>query len=287
MSYTPPQFKDFGKGLNDLFKKKFDYANTVTVKRTAANGVKIETVGKQEVNKDVTSLGGSVKLTYKEKGLGEFEVSNNTKGNLKGKAKFTNITDGVVATLESNLNQKFKVSAQVDYTQDHFATSAKAELAEGKDAHVTSGSVAAVGGFEGISLGASLAFTNKSGSFGSPDMQMGFNFAEDDFQFSLITENSEGGPVVRAKFFQQVNSTLQSGFQFDSDNSVTLGFQNKLDKDTILKTKFSTSGAIHTAINYTLANPSAQINVATQFKTTNGLDWSPAKYGVGITLGDF
>lgn len=287
MSYTPPQFKDFGKGLNDLFKKQFDYANTVTVKRTTATGLKIETVGKQVVKDSKTSLGGSVKLSYKEKGLGEFEASNDTAGNLKGKAKFTSLADGVVATLETNLNSKFKASGQVDYTQDHFASSAKVQLAEGKDAHVTSGAVSGVVGYEGISLGASLAFSNASGSFGAPDVQMGFNFAENDFQFSLNTENAKGTPVVRAKLFQQVNATLQSGFQFDSDNTVTVGFQNKLDKDTILKTKISTSGVIDTAIKYTLANPSAQINVATQFKTTNGLDWNASKYGVGITLGDF
>ena len=87
-------------GLNDLFKKKFDYENTVTVKRSTASGLKIETVGKQVVNDKKTSLGGSVKLSYKEKGLGEFEASNNHAGNLTGKAKFTNLADGVVATLE-------------------------------------------------------------------------------------------------------------------------------------------------------------------------------------------
>lgn len=287
MSYTPPQFKDFGKGLNDLFKKKFDYENTVTIKRSTASGLKIETVGKQVVNDKKTSLGGSVKLSYKEKGLGEFEASNNHAGNLTGKAKFTNLADGVVATLESTLNSKFKASAQVDYTQDHVAASAKVQLAEGADAHVTSGTVAGVVGYEGISLGAALNFSNAGGKFGSPDVQMGFNFAENDFQFALTTENSKAGPVVRAKFFQQVNATLQSGFQFDSDNTVTLGFQNQLDKDTLLKTTISTSGVINTALNYTLANPSAQVNLATQFNTTNGLDWAAGKHGVGITLGDF
>jgi len=282
MSFTPPKYGDFGKSLNDLFSKKFDYENKVTVKRTAANGLSVETGVVSAKN-----LSGSVKLVYKEKGLGEFEASHDTSGNLKGKAKFTNLAKGVVAILESTLNNTFKAKATVDYAQDKFAASADLTVAEAKQgAHNVNASLAGVVGAEGISLGAQLNFSNASGSFDTPDVNMGFNFAENDFQFSLVTETTKAGPFVRAKYFQQVSKDLQSGFQFDSDNTVTLGFENKLDNSTIWKNTLSTKGVINTAIQHTLANPRAQLNLAASFNTTNGFDWSAQKYGLGVTLGE-
>lgn len=282
MSYFPPQFKDFGKNLNDLFKKKYDYSNTVTIKRSTDSGLKVETKAQSADN----ALSGSVKLSYKEKGLGDFEATNTSGGDLKGKAKFTDLADGVVATLETAMNSGFSAGVTVDYTQDHFAGSANLNIKEVEDAKEGdasvswAGSVTAAAGWEGISLGGKV---NYGAGDKAPTYDMGFNFAEDDFQFSLVTADS----TVTARFFQQVSKNLQSGFKFDSNNTVTVGIQNKLDSATTLKASINTQGVVNTALNYTLANPSCQVNVASQFQTAGGLSWTSKKYGLGLTLGDF
>lgn len=42
-----PVFKDFGKKVNDLFKKQYDYKNEVKVISKAGNGVQVESGGYQ------------------------------------------------------------------------------------------------------------------------------------------------------------------------------------------------------------------------------------------------
>jgi hypothetical protein len=285
MSYNPPQFGDFGKGLNDLLKKKFDFKNQVTIKRATSHGLKVETgvvVGK--------SLDGSVKLTYKEKGLGEFEASNSTSGVLKSKAKFTDLSPGVTLTVESELSKTIKITKTVDYKQDHFSGRVKASFKEADPTQKTTSekavSVAAAVGWDGISIGGEVSGSSKT-EFKEFEKNFGFNFAEDDFSFSLQTEQAnDKSPIVSARFFQKVNADLQSGFKFDSNNVITIGSEYKLDKSTVLKHSICTKGVVQSAINHTLSNPSVQLNLAAEFNTENFFSWSTNKYGLGFTLGD-
>jgi hypothetical protein len=280
---------------SDLLSKKFDFDDLkLTIKRKTACGLAVDT----SATASGGALSGSVKLVYKEKGLGDFELSDNTNGKLKAKAKLTNLQKGVVVTIEPAVTTKLSLNTTVDYSQDNFALTAGLNLTEvpavaasdekkAVPASVASAfNVAAVVGFEGISLGGKVTGNLSDGS--SPDVNMGLNFAEDDFQFSLITETGESGPIVKAKFNQQVNADLQSGFEFSNpDNTLTLGSQYRLDSATLFKSTISTSGIIKTAIQHTLANPRAQVNLASEFSTTNGFDLSANQYGLSVTLGDF
>jgi len=290
-SFFPPQYGDFGKAYNDLATKQMkdeDYVTKLTIKRTAAHGLKIETSATS-----ATGIEGALKMSYKcPKTKNEFEVSDNTNGKLKAKAKITDLADGVVVTVEPAQDKGlFAVKATVDYQQDRFCGSAELNVNETQDKETKKRSqthnmaLSGVVGMDGISVGAKLNFEGSKCS----DYNMAFNFAEDDFQFTLITETTkEKKPVVRAKFFQQVNADLQSGFQYDSpSNVVTLAFQKKLDAVTTVKAAVTTEGLVNTALQHTLSNPRAQLNLAAQFKTVNGLSLSAAeKYGINWTVGD-
>jgi len=300
MPFVPPFYADLGKSSKDLLTKKFDYANQMVIKRTSACGLKIETTVQSE-----KSLTGSVKLTYKQKGQ-EYEASQSTAGDLTGKVKFTDLSPGVVLTIDPTIANAQKLKTTVDYSQDNFSASAVLDVTavpafekdvtvekDGKKEVVkekvplsfkSANSVSAVVGFDGISLGAKVAFDN---AFVNPDMNMAFNYGEKDFQFTVATETRKDGPAIVGKFFQQVNSNLQSGFSFESpENKLTLASQLNLDSATIFKNTLSTDGIVNASIQHTLANPKVQVNLAGQFKTANFREFTSQKYGLGFTLGD-
>jgi hypothetical protein len=264
----------------------------LTVKRKTASGLAVETTTTSSGN----NLAGSVKLTYKEKGLGEFEVSDNTKGALKGKAKFTNLQPGVVLTLEPSCTPTFAMKTTVDYSQDNFTVSGALTATEsttpatGDKAATSSFStdvaLSAVAGFEGVSLGGSVEAKSKDDY--AQDFNMGLNFAEDDFNFSLVTStDKKAGPIVTGRFFQKVSADLSSGFQFTNpSNEVTLGSEYRLDSKTVFANSVSTAGAIKLGVEHILSNPAAKVNLACS-GTTSGLNLAVAKYGLSVTLGDF
>jgi hypothetical protein len=289
MPFTPPLYSDFGKSFNDLSTKQMkdeDFVTKLTVKRNAANGLKIETSATSN-----TKLDGSVKIAYKcPTSKNEFEASDNTTGKLKVKAKITDLAEGVVVTVEPSVSKSlFAAKTTVDYKQDSFCGSAVVNVNETKDKEGKNGwkhDVALSGavGMEGISLGAKFNFEGSK----CTDCNMGFNFAEDDFQFTMITETDNAKPVVRVKFFQQVNANLQSGFQYDSpSNVITLACQKKLDNVTTFKAAVNTQGLVNAALQHKLCNTAGQVNLAAQFKTTNGMSLGKMdKYGINWTLGD-
>lgn len=273
----------------DLGKKQFDYFNKFTVKRATANGLKVET--------SVTSaddLSANVKLSYTEKGLGAFEASEDTSGVLKTKAKFTDLHPGATVTVEPSFNGLLTVKSTAEYSQENFAVAATLQVKESKvedettkkkvSQYTPTSSIAAVLGFDGISIGGKLSVADKK--FSEPDVNLGFNFAENDFQFSVVTETAEKkGHSVSAKLFHQVNSDLQSGFAFASPaNTVTFSNQYNLDKSTVLKSSVSTTGKFQASVQNT--SKFGRFNLAAQFQSANGRSFKSEKYGLSYTVGD-
>lgn len=287
MPYKPNKYGDFGKNANDLLDDDFNFGNKLTIKRKTASGLKVDTA----ISVKNGGLAGKVKTVLKDKEIGEVELTADTSASFNFKAKLTQLGEGIKATIKGSVKDKdFSGGVTADYSQESFAGTVNVGLKDAKE--VLSGSVgaAAVIGFDGVSLGAQAkSKVDNKFAFSSPDVNMAFQIAEDDFTFGLSTETLAQGEVgLRAKFHQTINSSTERALLFQSsENVLTFATKYALDDVTTMKHSVSTTGVLQTAITHKLANPAAKINLATQFKTTNGFDLTATKYGLGITLGDF
>ena len=182
---------------------------------------------------------------------------------------------------------KWNVASTFDYSQDNFAATAKWNLAEvvkdEKKAFESNFSLAGVAGTDGLSFGCKLDFAPGASS---PDVGLGFNYSESDFAVSLLTTDKPAN--VTAQLYHQASADLQTGFSFASpSNVVTFANQYQFDKDTMGKYTFSTSGTVQAAIQHTLANPKAKVNLAAKFSTKNGYsNFKSESTGLSFTLGD-
>jgi len=284
MSFTPPKYGDLGKVVNDLLNDDFSYKNKLTIKRKTASGLKVDT----STTFKGKGYSGQVKAVYKDKSIGELELVGSTTNEFTSKLKLSKLAEGVKATVKAALKGgKKSFGTTVNYAQENFAATVDLGLKDDKTGAVT---VGAVVGFEGVSLGGQLkSKVSDTFAFGSPQLNMAFQIAEDDFSFGLATEHLEDNATgLLAKFHQSVSKTSERALLFAFPaNTLTLVNKYALDDVTTLKTSVTTDGTVKTALKHTLAQPKVQLKLATEFATTNGFDLTAKKYGLGVTLGDF
>jgi len=280
-----PTFGDLNKKASDLFKKKFDYDNVVKIKRTTASGLKVEST-----MKSTKGLVGSVKGTFKDKDFGEVEFQASTKDIFNGKLKLTTLLDGLTVTLKTQLGQKkptdpeFTFNVCNKYVLDDLTATLDVNFGDYGDAIKPSAKVGAVYAIDGVSLGASVDI-KKAGDDFKADINAAFEVAEADFTLGLATSK---GPGLVGSIYQKVSSSHFRSIKFEfPSNTATFATQYGIDADTTVKASLSTAGVVQTALETVLANPAAKLNFATSYATTNGLDLSVQKYGVGVSLGDF
>jgi len=291
MAFVPSKFADLGKQVKDLLSDDFKYDNKLVIKRTTASGLKLQST----TTAKNSGLKGAFKGTVKDKSLGELEVQGDTSNIFSAKLKLTKLAPGVKTTVKVTSGAKkegdatFSSSVTADYSQDNFSSTLDLCLKEKAEGYSGAISGSAVVGFEGVSVGitGNAKVDNKFAV--TPFLpNMAFEIAEDDFSFGLATETLDNDVGLRAKFFQKVNGDTQRGLLFSSpENLLTVASKYNLDSSTTLKTSVCTNGIVQAAVKHTLFNPKMQLNLSTQFKTTNGLDLTAQKYGLGVTLGDF
>lgn len=295
MSFTPKGYSNFGKTVKDLCSDDFTYKNSLTVKHKTACGMTVQSQATVKGN----GFDGAFKLKCKNKQIGDMEFNGSTKDVFSAKVKLAEFAQGVKATLKATLGGKkpsdphFSLVKTLDYSTEHVAVSLETTANE-KDSELSGKvKVSGVFGFDGVSLGGECS-TNFSNKFdlSNKDFKMAFEIAEDDFSFGLATgTDSAKNLCLTGSFFQQVAKGHSRGIKFvnseNSTNILTLVTKYDLDNSTSLKTSVSTEGVVQNALTHTLSNPSAKLNLATKFKTSNGFDWSAQEYGLGVTLGDF
>jgi hypothetical protein len=296
-AFVPKKYGDLGKQYKDLLKNDFDYDNCLKVKRKTACGLKFDSTAKHK-----KKLEGSLKASFKDAELGDMEFQASTSNKFNMKLKLSELADGLKSTIKAQLGGKvgdiktdFSVTNTFDYSQENFTGSLETTLNERGDAWTGNIVGSVVVGTDGVSLGATFSTDVTSDmkmKEGSSDYNVAFELAEEDFTLGLATESSKKGePVFKASWHHNVSKDCVNAVLFENNdstdvtNTMTLCTKYAVDDVTDLKVKASTAGIIDTAITYTLGNPSAKLNFATQFKTSTGTDWTFGKFGLGITLG--
>jgi len=277
MAFVPPQFSNLGKKTKDLFKKQYDYKNEVKVISKAENSVVVESGGYYQAK----GLAGYSKVNWTDKSLGAFEVEAHSNGEYKGKL-VTNKYEGVGVTFEG---APASLSAEAAYAKDAFAASAK--LTHNLDAGDTNVNVGAVIGFDGISVGGNCDFNAANPS--SPyDYNIGAECSQKDLVGTIVT--SKKLIDITASYFQTISPRLVLGSSLtvkpESRIFVT-GGEYSLDKFTTFKFKGDSVGVVGTAVTHTLTSPAAKIAASAQFDTQSSNPFSPQKFGLSVSFGDF
>lgn len=273
----PVVFKDFGKGAKDILSKKFDYQNELKTVHKADGNMTLEAGG---VSSCKGGFDGSAKFTYKNKDWGEVEKEWKTQGSVNDKIKLTNLFDGATVTVTGNQNYDFKV--ETDYKVDAFTlqfdVNSKLKSNIQASADVIDGLVAGVKAELDFSNGADL----KDWNFG---LQYGYS---KDLTLACVT--SSGRSKLGISALQKICcDSVAVNLDMDTssfDSSLCVGYEKKVDKTTTLKCKVGTCGALHTALEYKLADPQVKLNLAAQYDATN-LGAGAKKFGLGVVFGDY
>jgi hypothetical protein len=280
MSFVPPTFANLGKKAKDLFKKQYDYKNEVKVISKAENTVVVESGGYHQQPK---GLSGYTKVSWTDKAIGQFEVEAHSSGEYKGKL-VTNKHEGVGFTVEG---APAALSVEAAYVKDAFAATAK--LSHNLDKGDTNVNLGAVIGFEGISVGGNCDF-NAANPSSLTDYNIGAECSQKDLVGTIVTSNKLND--ITASYFQTISPRLVLGSSLcvkpDSGSRLFVtGGEYTLDKFTTFKFKGDSVGVVGTAVTHTLTNPAAKLVASAQFDTQSSNPFSPQKFGLSVSFGDF
>lgn len=278
--FIPPFFKNFGKSTKDLFKKKYEFDNTVKVINKAQNGVTFESTANVSKNYQ-----GTINVKYANKCFGEVESEVSTLNSTDSKLslKLKKLAPGL--TLTTGVQGKV-MNVDVEYQQEFISAQSiiKSNLEK-----TSIDSYASVG-FDGVSVGAQCVVNVANGAQVN-DTNVGVEYTKDNLTTSVFTEKN--CDFLTASFFQKVNKDTNVGASFKYEiagkqsRSFTVGFEQKLDFDTSVKAKAELpSGVLSTAIEHRLNNPRVQVGVASSFNLTKQ-PLTVDSIGFGFTLGDY
>jgi len=282
-AFVPPQFDDLGKSVKNLFKKKYDYGNSMKTSHKTASGVTLDNTA---VFAD--SISGRVKGTYKDETFGDIETEVATRGNLSGKVSLKKLADGLNVALKGNVNADSQLTAGVDmtYAQEFFACSSKISVAK------TAGiDLAGTIGFDGLSVGGQVKLDVSAAAQEFVDFNVGFQYDTSDLSCTLKTQKK--GDVIAASAFHTVNPGYKVGGEFlyspyasaDKQYKLTIGSDYKLDDDTNIKAKLDTLGVFATAIEHKLTKPNVKLGLAASFNRASKNAIVADKFGLTVTLG--
>jgi len=279
MSFVPVIFANLGKKTKDLFKKQYDYKNEVKVISKAENTVVIESGGYHQPK----GLVGFSKVKWTDKAIGEFEVEAHSSGEYKGKL-VTKKVEGVGFTVEG---APAALSVEASYVKDAFAASGK--LSHNLEKGDTNVNLGAVIGFEGISVGGSCDF-NAANPSSLTDYNIGAECSQKDLVGTIVTSNKLND--ITASYFQTISPRLVLGSSLcvkpDSGSRLFVtGGEFNMDQFTTIKFKGDSVGVVGTAITHTLSNPAAKLIASAQFDTQSSNPFSPQKFGLSVSFGDF
>jgi hypothetical protein len=280
---SPPQFKDLGKKAKDLFKKQYDFKNEIKVINNGANSVKIESGGYQ-----AKGLAGYTKANWTDASLGAFEVEAHSTGSARAKLtckKISNVAVVLEGNAEGNLSVEATTNADVAGSAVALGFQTKHNLNKGS----TSINASAVFGHDGVSVGVNCDF-DAANPASPTDYNVGAEFTQKDLTATIVTSNQ--GNDITASYFQTVCGGLVLGSSLavkpDSGSRLfTFGGDYTLDKATTLKFKTDSNGIVGTALTHTLADPSCKVLASAQFDSLSADVFSPQKFGLSLSFGDF
>jgi len=272
MAFIPPFFKNFGKTLSDLFKEQYDYSRQLKIKSTTANGVVLESSFKNGNE-------GGVKATCKQPDIGTLQAELYTTGSTKYSVKNEKLAKGL--TLKLSGDEKPSGKVEIDYAQEHVATSLVADVAAN-----TSLDAALVTGFEGLSVGGH--YKHDVVAQQTKDYNVGAEYSFNDYTFTVKT--SDAISKVSVGYLHRYSTDLQLGAQLaydlkDHKNLLTVGTAYTVDKSTALKAKVDSQGLLAAVLEHKLPHPAAKIAISVE-NNAKAASTTPQSFGITLHLGD-
>jgi len=279
-TFTPPLFKNLGKGLKDLIEKKFDFNRDVKVKTTTQNGISFESTGRANKGGDIN---GILKTTYKRSDFGTIEAEFDTDGKAKASIEADKVSKGLV--IKTATDHDFTTSIDAAYSQGYLAVNGI--LSSGKKTTVET---SAVFGHEGLSAGLQDTFDIKQAAI--IDYNVGGEYTQGNYTVTVKT--SDAAENINLGFLYNVNAdnTVGGAIKYGlsgKDQSrflATAVYSTVLDRDTTLKAKLDTDGAVTGALEQRLSNPKVKYGLTSQFNWRNP-SLIPDKFGLSVGFGDF
>jgi hypothetical protein len=275
-TFTPPLFKNLGKDLSDLLKKKYDFGKDVKIKTVTAGGLALESTVASGKGGNLT---GNVKTTLKTADIGTFETELSTDGTTKATVTADKVSKGLVVKVSGT--QKLAGSVDVDYRQDFYAASAGADVSA--EQRALRGSL--VVGFDGLSVGAAAEFDARAQAV--TNYNAGVEYSQSDFTGSIVTANK--ADVINTSYLHRVSSDVSLGGLFSYDISsgardLTVGGELVVDSATTVRAKANTAGVITTVLVHRLPKPALQLTFTSQFQARDLS--APEKFGLSFLFGD-
>jgi len=290
MSFVPPVFSNYGKATKDLFKKKYDFDNSLkTVRRSCPF----------TFESSLTQSGGNYRgtLNIKErvKNVGEGELNISTSKGSESKASFKfvdlftkglNVTAGATTKDDDIKSDKLVYSVEDEYSRPNLAVTAAVK----SNCDSTKVKATASFGLNDFAVGAGATFNVGSG-FEVSDYNVGFEHSSPSVTISGFTErrldNFTLSVLHRSSLFATYAARVSSDVGL-REPKLTFGTEQKLNPDVNVKFKVDSDSTVGFAWEQRVAEPRLQLNLSASFKPAEFAQSVKAgAFGVGLTFGDY
>jgi len=286
---------EFGR-INSSIKNLLDNnaATKLTIKRTTASGIVVK-----NTTTSGAGLTGVVKVTVKDKAIGELTFEGDTAEEFSSKAKLTKLADNLVVKLEHSVGPKSEglhiFGTDFVLSQPRFDVQAKVKVTQGNEEKKPSGALeASIVGTP--SAGVTAAVQVKASLFPVAALK--------DYNVALsYTQGANKAVLVTEEKCQQYNlwlshqytaKTLVGGrVSYLSEKSanggkreqVQLGVEHKLDQQITFKANATLAGVVKAQIKNTLSNPDLRVTFGASF-TPTWRKYSADAVSLALALGD-
>jgi voltage-dependent anion channel protein 2 len=264
-------FKDIGKACNDLLTKDFKVGKTtVELKSKTASGVTFTPTA----TKSGDSVAGELKAAYGFLPWLEGECVMGTNGSMTAKIEAADaLTKGLTITTECEraMSSKGPPTAMLqagniilDYKQDVFTCKTSFDYYK-KELLASCSTI-----YGALTCGADCAYSTKSSTLAK--YALAGQFVQPDFVVSAKCAHAKGAKTLSCGYYHKVSSLMQVGVTLSKplakgEVDIDFGCAYKLDKDTTVKGKVDTKGALSCSYKQkisplTTMTLAAQINVA-------------------------
>jgi hypothetical protein len=292
----PGVFSDLGKRVNDLLTKEFPsekQENKISWKGQPNKETTLETNFVQR--KDGSILGVFIPKYFHRDWGTTFTSEINTRKEVKLEASAENIfnVDGLKTTVTGySKGSEAYGEFGVEYKHELAVVNASVDYGKATGSTVKA---SAVLGANGIALGARTEYFI-GGESEMKELTTVLSYSQGDFDFAvfgrILNQNDIDRNEVGVSYFHKVNSDWLVGAEavFDTANSeakptLAFGTQYQIHPDTILKSKFDTTGKLGISVQQKY-NRNSRFTFSGTIDTNNLGGKNSSSLGVSLSLND-
>lgn len=277
---SPIFFDKFGKSTKDIFKKKFDYVNSVKfgIKNPAKDDMNVNTT----ISFKDSAVFGKAVITGQIVNNTNFEIEANTSGKSVAKATYKCDSGNCDVNLKHTINDpKTKKGAlthelNVDYKiKKNVAGSVNVSM--GANETMPKVGASAVANYKGINLGAFAAYSFEAKAVS--EYNLGVDYAKNNYQITAKCANKGESLVV--SYFQKVSDRHKAAVRLNFENNFNdrcFEVANEFDMDD------KTTAVVALDSNGTIAANLEHSYETFKVSTCTSLNNGDKKLGLGLTF---